>query len=222
MSRCGSPAAIADPDQTGQILPGVWRFEAAHPDWTEDEADEDGWEQIVAWWAVATSRGLLLIDPLVDDWSALDRLVEQSGSCCGVVRTCHWHQRSVAEASGRYQAPVWAQPPPQGVPRHPYDNPLQDSHQFVDGITITYVERHDEVSLWLPGPGALFFGDAMLRRANGELRVCPDTWTQPEGGPERLRAILRRLTEYPVEHVLVSHGPLVLGDGAESLRSALA
>lgn len=51
----------------GEVLEGLWRFEAAHPDWTEDEGGEEGWDRIVVWWAVTTTRGVLLIDPLVLD-----------------------------------------------------------------------------------------------------------------------------------------------------------
>jgi hypothetical protein len=60
----------------------------------------------------------------------------------------------------------------------------------------------------------------MLRTLAGDLRVCPDSWTQPEGGPARLRALLGALTVLPVAHVLVSHGPLVLGGGGASLQGA--
>lgn len=112
---------------TGQIIQGLWRFEALLPDWTEHEGGEDGWEQQVAWWAIATPHRLVLIDPSVDDWSALDQLVAERG----------------------------------------------DSR----------------------------------RRAHS----LPGIWTQPEGGPARLRALLSALTVLPIEHVLVSHGPLVMG-----------
>jgi glyoxylase-like metal-dependent hydrolase (beta-lactamase superfamily II) len=74
--------------------------------------------------------------------------------------------------------------------------------------------------VWLPLQRALVFGDAMLRTRAGDLRVCPESWTQPEGGPARLRELLRGLTALPVEHVLVSHGPLVLGGGGAALRAA--
>jgi glyoxylase-like metal-dependent hydrolase (beta-lactamase superfamily II) len=207
--------------QTGEVLEGSWRFEALHPEWTEDQGGEDGWEQLVAWWAVRRADGLVLIDPLVDDWTRLDELVADAGGCAGVIRTLHWHQRTIAEVSRRYGAEVWAKPPPEGTPERPYDHPLNDGDELFDGLRAIDVERADEVALWLPDQAALVFGDAMLRRASGELRVCPDSWLQPEGGPARLRAILGGLTELPVEHVLVAHGPLVLGDGRESLRSAL-
>jgi hypothetical protein len=187
-----------------ELLPGLWQFDSAHPEWTEEDGGEEGWGEVVAWWAVSTSRGLLLVDPLVFDWDELDRMVGEHGGCGGVVRTIHWHQRSVAEAADRYGVEVWSQ-----------------SGELWDGIQACSVERADEIALWLPAQAALIFGDAMLRRESGQLRVCPDSWGQPEGGPARLRVVLGELASFPVEHVLVSHGPAVVGDGLESLRAAL-
>ncbi|MGH2870038.1 MAG: hypothetical protein ACRDNK_21020 [Solirubrobacteraceae bacterium] len=205
----------------GEVLPGLWRFEATHPDWTEDEGGDEGWEPSVAWWAIASPQGLILVDPLVFDCAQLDRLVADQGSCAGIVRTCHWHQRSIAEAASRYNADVWATPPPTGDPRYPFDHPATGAEELPGGLLAFEVQRNDELALWLPAQAALLFGDAMLRSAAGELRTCPDSWLQPEGGPARLRAILGGLTKFPVEHVLVSHGPLVLGDGAASLEEAI-
>jgi hypothetical protein len=62
----------------------------------------------------------------------------------------------------------------------------------------------------------------MLRRPDGSLRVCPESWTQPEGGREVLRRRLTALTELPVAHVLVMHGPGVTGSGVDEMRSAIA
>ena len=204
----------------GQIIQGLWRFEALLPDWTENEAGEDGWEQSVAWWALAAPGGIVLIDPLVEDWDVVDRLVADEGGCIGVVRTCVWHQRSIPEVANRYDSDVWARPDPDGRARHGPDRALSDRDEPVDGLRAIDVERADELALWLPRQRALVFGDAMIRTREGELRVCPDSWTQPVGGPARLRALLGSLTALPIEHVLVSHGPLVLGDGLVSLRRA--
>jgi glyoxylase-like metal-dependent hydrolase (beta-lactamase superfamily II) len=204
-----------------EALPGLWRFEALHPEWTEDDGSEEGWDPVVAWWAIKATPGLLLIDPLVFAWDELDHLVEEHDGCAGVVRTLHWHQRSVAEAAARYGAGVWAGPvtrPETGPP----DHELADGAELSDGILAFSLERDDEIALWLPAQSALVFADAMLRTKTGELRVCPESWTQPQGGPARLRATLSRLSELRAEHVLVSHGPLILGDGVKSLRAALA
>jgi glyoxylase-like metal-dependent hydrolase (beta-lactamase superfamily II) len=203
---------------TGQIVEGLWRFEALHPEWTEDEGGEDGWDPQVSWWAVATDEGLLLVDPLVEDWDALDQLIDSVGGCRGIVRTCHWHQRSIGEAAERYGAEVWARLA--GSESPPLDHEVADGDELFVALRVIDVERADEIALWLPKQRALLFGDAMIRTATGLLRVCPDSWTQPKGGAARLRSLLGALTTLPVEHVLVAHGPLVLGDGLSSLRSA--
>jgi len=205
---------------TGQILDGLWRFEALLPDWTEQEGDEDGWEQSVAWWAVAAAGGVVLIDPLVDDWDAVDRLVTGEGGCTGVVRTCHWHQRSTVDVVSRYGVDVWARSDPDGRGRYAVDHAVIDRDELFDGLRVVDLERADEIALWLPRQRSLVFGDAMIRTRAGELRVCPESWTQPAGGPARLRSLLSGLSALPVEHVLVSHGPLVLGDGHAALSRA--
>jgi glyoxylase-like metal-dependent hydrolase (beta-lactamase superfamily II) len=205
---------------TAEIVQGLWRFEALLPDWTEHEDGEDGWEQSVAWWAVAAPGGLVLIDPLIDDWDALDELVFAASGCAGIVRTCYWHQRSIADVVSRYSVPVWARRDPDAHTRHAFDHPVSDHDEIFDRLQIIDVERADEVALWLPRQRALVFGDAMIRTRAGELRVCPESWTQPEGGPARLRSLLADLADFPVEHVLVSHGPLVLSGGVASLRRA--
>jgi hypothetical protein len=205
----------------GEIMEGLWRFEALHPEWTEDAGGEEGWEQSVAWWGIASAGGLVLVDPLVSDWAALDRLIGDRGGCAGVLRTLHWHQRSVAEAAARYRADVWAKPPSGGAALHPFDHAVTNGETLFDGLLALEVERADEIALWLPAQAALLFGDAMLRTHAGELHVCPDSWLQPEGGPARLRTVLGGFAEFPVEHVLVSHGPLVMGNGLASLQAAL-
>jgi glyoxylase-like metal-dependent hydrolase (beta-lactamase superfamily II) len=204
----------------GEIVQGLWRFDALHPEWTEDESGEDGWEPNVAWWALAVPAGLVLIDPLVDDWDALDRLVADRCGNVSIVRTCHWHQRSIAEVVDRYHAEVWAKRHPDGHMPYAIDHVLGDRDEPFEGVHVVDVERADEIGLWLSNQRALIFGDAMLRSRAGKLRICPESWTQPEGGPARLRALLGGLTTLEPEHILTSHGPLVLGDGPAALQAA--
>jgi hypothetical protein len=202
---------------TEEVLPGIWRFESPHPDWTEDE----DWGQSVAWWAFASEQGVMLVDPLVTDWEALDAVLMPARGCAGIVRTVHWHQRSIPEASARYNARVWAKPPPDGTPALPFDHPVPGGRALPGGTRAFSVERADELALFIPSRAALMFGDAMLRREDGELQMCPESWLQPEGGRERLREVLGGLMALPLEHVLVSHGPFVRSGGPEAMEAAL-
>jgi hypothetical protein len=206
-------------DAVGQVIDGLWRFVAVHPDWTETQGGEDGWDPRVSWWVVAAPDGLVLIDPLVEDWQALDLLLSDRG-CVGIVRTCHWHQRSAAEAASRYGVRVWAGTDLDGRMRRPIDHKLRDQDEIFGALRVINVERDDEIVLWLGEQAALVFGDAMIRSGSGELQVCPESWTQPPGGAARLRTLLGGLTDLAPEHVLVSHGPLILGNGLASLEAA--
>jgi hypothetical protein len=186
------------------ILPGVWRFTAIHPEW---ESDHDGWEPEVAWWAIATEAGLLLVDPLITaDWDELDGLVAQHGCCAGIVRTMHFHQRSIAEAAERYEAEVWARGDP--AERH-----LAHGEEPTPGVVAFHVPRDDELVIWLKAHRALIAGDVLLRDRDGTLGRCPDGWLRRDGGPQPLQHTLADLAEFGPAHVLVSHGPHRLSDG---------
>ncbi len=208
-----------------EILDGLWRFTTVHPDWEEDG---DGWEPVVAWWAIQTERGMLLVDPLVDDWDELDELIADGGGCAGVVRTLHWHQRSIAEVAERYAADVWARPwadpreRPEGYSPRPYDRPITPGRPLPGDVLPFDAARDDEVILWTGPHQALLFGDVLIRDPDGTLRVCPDGWITRAGGREQIQAGLAELLELDVRHALVAHGPLVLGDGAEALAAALS
>lgn len=200
-----------------QVLEGVWRFVARHPDW---ESGED-WEPEVAWWAVRTADGLVLIDPLLAGWEELDGLVAAQGPCAAVIRTVFWHERSCPAAAARYGCELWALPAPPETPLRAYDRAAAHGQRLPGGLIALEVTRASELALWLPGVRALVFGDAMLRDGEGRLNLCPPAWVGGEENHARLRSALSRLPELEAEHVLVSHGPLVLGDAATALAGAL-
>jgi hypothetical protein len=200
-----------------EILPKLWRFEAVHPDWEEGE----DWAPEVAWWAVRTPAGLLLIDPLVSDWNLVDGLVEAAGGCAAVIRTCWWHHRTIDEARERYSAEVWARELSDGAPHRHFDHAVGDGDELPGGLQAFTVVRDDEIGLWLPEQRALLFGDVMVRDKDGTLTMCPESWIARAGGHPALRIAIQKLLALDVEHVLVSHGPLRLGDGHGSLGRAL-
>jgi len=176
----------------------------------------------VGWLALETGEGLLLIDPLVEDWSWLDGRVEATGGCAGVVRTIHWHERSVAAAVDRYTARVWARPAPAGLDAGPLDEPVANPGRLPGGVIGHWLTAGDELALWLPDQQALVFGDAMIRERDGTLRRCPDTWLDLDHrSPDQLRSDLRALLHLQPRHVVVSHGPVVVGDGPAAFERAV-
>jgi glyoxylase-like metal-dependent hydrolase (beta-lactamase superfamily II) len=193
--------------EVAEIGPGLWRWTAAHPDWTA-QAD---WPEAVGCVYYEGPGAVVLIDPLVpaDEeerfWRALDRDVERLGLPVAVLLTVGWHERSARTLAARYGAGVWRRgegaPPPAGV--EPID-----------------VAAAEETVFWLPEHRALVPGDVLMEDAG--LRLCPGSWL-PEGRTlDELRAALAPALALPVELVLVSHGTPVLDGAAEALSRALA
>jgi hypothetical protein len=195
-----------------ELAPGLHRWTARHPAWepgAEPESPAD-WPPDVGCIAYETPDALVLIDPLVEDWAALDALVARRGKPVVVLTTMRFHGRSRDAVAERYGAELRthiAEPPP-GVRRIP-----------IDGM--------DETMVYLQAPRALVPGDRLLGDAAGGLRLCPVSWLayiDRDAPPDKaaLRAALAPLLELDAELVLVSHGDPVLRDGAAAIRQALA
>jgi glyoxylase-like metal-dependent hydrolase (beta-lactamase superfamily II) len=192
-----------------KIAPGLWRWTAPHPEWRPD-AD---WPRDVGCVYYEAADAVVLIDPLVpaDEagrfWEALDRDVARAARPLVVLRTLHWHQRSIDEVLERYPgARLWSpesnDPLPARVDAYP-------------------VERAEETLFWLHEHHALVSGDVLLGTDGGGVRVCPDSWLPKESRGPAFRESLRFLLELPIELVLVSHGRPVLENGREALAAAL-
>ena len=189
--------------------PGLYRWTARHPAWEAgaEPGSPGDWPAEVGCAAYAAPEALVLVDPLVAGWEALDALVERHGKPVAVLTTMRFHGRSRAEVAERYGATLVSHrdEPPEGVRRIP-------------------VERADESMVWLEAAGALVPGDRLLGDGAGGLRMCPESWLGYLPDPpalDVLREALRPLLELPVERVLVSHGEPVLRDGRAALRAAL-
>jgi hypothetical protein len=183
-----------------ELAPGLWRWTAPHPDWSEGE----GWEQDVGCVYYEAGSATVLIDPLVPDerelfCAALDRDLERRRLPVTILLTCAWHARSRDELTERYGA--------------------DDSAPA--GVQAFAMPEVDEVVWWLPEHRALVAGDLLLGSADG-VRVCPDSWIEEPATPESVRAAMQPLLELPVEQVLVSHGDPVLEDGRDALARALS
>ena len=193
-----------------ELAPGLHRWTAAHPAWEPGaEPDSPGdWPEQVGCVAYEAPDALVLVDPLVADWTWLDALVERHGQPVVVLTTMRFHGRSRAEVADRYGAQLVTHTavPPAGVARIP-------------------IEHGDESMVWLEAPRALVPGDRLIGDASGGVRMCPESWLgylPRPAGHDSLREGLRPLLDLPVELVLVSHGEPVLRDGSAAIRAALS
>jgi hypothetical protein len=183
-----------------ELAPGLWHWKAVHPEWTPKDGGPTGWEQHVSSYAWDAGETLLLFDP-----QSPPQLVDElaSGKRVAVALTCSWHARSSGELRERLAASVWA--PGAGI-----DPP--------DGVEPFVAGDDSEAALWVPGLGAVVFGDALLVRERLEV---PLTWL-PEGqSVADVRERLAPLLDLPVERVLVTHGDPVRENGAGQLHAAL-
>jgi glyoxylase-like metal-dependent hydrolase (beta-lactamase superfamily II) len=207
-----------------EVLPGVYRWELPHPDWTPEDAEEgQGWDEVVASYLVETDDGLVLVDPLVesDDWDALDARLSQPPN---VLITIFWHTRSAQAIAERYPGTVvWAHEPAAHLvqERGVEPRPFVPGAALPGGFEAVAVGRAFEVAYFLRDRGALIVGDVLLGTPDGAARLFPASWLR--GDYEAVRDGLRAsLLQLPVEHLLLTHGEPVLERGGAALADALA
>ena len=189
-----------------RLADGLWRWTAPHPNWEnwpghEREAREVGCVYYEA--ADAT----VLIDPLVpageepEFFRHLDSDVARRGLPVVILLTAEWHRRSADELAARYDARIGG-PPPDGAEEIP-------------------IEGADErqVAYFIRPHAALVVAEVFAVDIHGELRICESPALERR---DELETSLERITELPVERLLVSHGEPVLEDAKNRMAEALA
>jgi hypothetical protein len=182
-------------------------------------------------YAVAVDGETLLVDPLVDgdDDPALGVLDDLVLGRVRILISKPFHTRSAELLWRRYsRARACIYGHPEVATR------LGDTSGFeavTGGADVGGVARfhpvgsppRSEQPIEIPAHCALVFGDAVVE-TGGELRV----WDDPLDSERRRRwwherylPTLERLAALEAEHVLVTHGQAVLGEGAAALRRAL-
>ena len=153
----------------------------------------------------------VFFDPLLPSdpdpfWAWADQRVAERDVY--VLTTIKWHRRSRDAFAVRYGASTSRAKP-----------------NLPQGVESFRLRRAGETVFWLPEPRALIPGDRILGAANGALRMCPESWLNHLGTGMTLGGLkdqLRPLLDLPIEHVLVSHGEPVTGNGSRALAEALA
>jgi glyoxylase-like metal-dependent hydrolase (beta-lactamase superfamily II) len=191
-----------------EVAPELWWWTAAHPDWSpEDLEDGKGWEQSVSSYALAAEDDLVLIDPLVDDWEALDQLVERHGPPA-VLITIMWHVRSSPQILERYGgASVWAhEPAAEWIgERTRYTHTFNVGDQLPGGVEAIHMRRIEEVAFWLPDHDSAVIGDTILGH-DGRAELCPPTWVRKSETIEPAKEAVRQLMSRRPERLLLTHG----------------
>jgi glyoxylase-like metal-dependent hydrolase (beta-lactamase superfamily II) len=186
----------------------LWWWTAPHPDWTpEDLEGGKGWEQTVSSYAFLANDKLLLFDPLVEDWAALDRLVEQHGPPA-VLITILWHVRSSQEILDRYEgAAVWAhEPAAEWIgERTRYTNTFSDGDEVPGGVEAIHMRRIEEVAYWLPSHDAVVVGDTILGH-DDRAEFCPPTWVRKHETFAAAEEAVRGLMKRSPARLLLTHG----------------
>ena len=219
-----------------ELAAGIRRWTAPHPEWRPAVEEVESYALIVG-------PALLLVDPLVpaeDDERRMPLLAELDLLAAAAARvellvTIPYHTRS-AEALYERFAPkrptrIWGhanvrkrlRPETQleVVPPGAAGTAAAIAGGAAEAYTIGR-PRRSEYPVYVPELRAVVFGDAVVG-AQGGLRF----WNQSSGtGEDWYRDVfaptLAPLAERPVEHVLVTHGPPVIGDGQRQLALCLA
>lgn len=203
-----------------RITDGLWRWTAYHEQWRHE----------VGCVYAESAGAICLVDPLVPPdgrdrfLSALDRDVARLGLPVNVLVTVFWHARSARELAERYGAAVWAPSRARAAVERragPNVRGFRPGDELPGGVVACATARSNEAVFYLPAYRALVAGDVILGGDDGSLRLCSDSWLPDGVGQDDLRTSLEPLLALPLEHVLVSHGRPVVGDGAAALKRML-
>jgi hypothetical protein len=195
-----------------ELRPGLYRWEARHPDADPDPGPGSpaDWGPDVGSVAYEAPDALVLVDPLVpsdrpDVQDPLDELAR--GRPVVILTTLAFHRRSRDELAARYGAST-----------------SRAKRSLPAGVETVQISGAGETMVWLPEHRALVPGDRLLGDERGGLRVPPESWLRYLSSGMRhpeLREALQPLLDLPVEMVLTSHGQPVVAGGREAIARAL-
>ncbi len=227
-------ARVAGGRTAAEVVPGIHRWTARHPEW------RPGREEVVSWALEAEDR-LLLVDPLLPKKGdeAHEPLLAYLDDLAGpfdkleILITIPYHTRSSEPLFERYwgrmATRIWGQP--NVADRFFYDTKLTEvprtkggaSVPIVDGLVEAYTignPRRLETPYYVPALKALAFGDAIVGAPDG-LRVWAQGQSSEAWYKDRFLPTLRPLAELQARNILVTHGPAVIRGGGEELAAAL-
>jgi glyoxylase-like metal-dependent hydrolase (beta-lactamase superfamily II) len=204
-----------------ELRPGLWHWQAPHPNWTPDER----WPQEVSSYAIDDGTRLLLFDPLAVPNEILELASDREPV---VVLTAPWHERDTQSLVERLGAPVFTPPPDttEDLIRKYGITPEQagdgspdlawllagdggEAHWYAAGDRLPIgVEAfpgryHNDLVLWIETAGAVVAGDTVVDFGRG-LEI--NDWLLGGVTRDQVADGLRPLLALPIEFVLPAHG----------------
>ena len=194
-----------------EIAPGIWHWTARHP--------RIGIE--VSSYYLPAER--VVIDPIAPE-DGLGWFAEHDPPT-DVLLTNRHHYRSSRDFAQRYGATVRCAR--EGL--HEFEGsdrvvePFDVGDELPGGIVVHAVGSicPDETALHIPARRALAVADGAVRLGgDAPLMFVPDQFmAEPESTKEGLRESYRRLATLDFEHLLLAHGPPVVGTGRDALAT---
>ena len=107
-----------------ELQPGLWHWEAPHPDWSGPEnealrerlavtAETPSKAGVVSSYAIDDGDLVLLFDPLAPPREILELAADRHPA---IVLRCPWHEGDTRSLAGRRSAAVFVPPPEEGSP----------------------------------------------------------------------------------------------------------
>jgi glyoxylase-like metal-dependent hydrolase (beta-lactamase superfamily II) len=182
------------------VKPGVWHWQAPHPEWT---APEDWTQTDVSSYAIDDGQRLLLFDPLAVP-ADIESLAANRDAL--IVLTCPWHRRDAQALAEKHGWPIHVPPPDPPDPDPVEGQVFEAGQRLPAGIEAILGMEPNDLLLWFGGHRALVVGDTLVDRGQG--LVFPLDWADRGTGepPEKILERLRDLLELPIELVLPTHG----------------
>jgi Metallo-beta-lactamase superfamily len=182
------------------VRPGVWHWQAEHPEWNAPE----GWdEERVSSYAIDDGQRLLLFDPLALPDEILDLASNREAI---IVLTCPWHRRDAPALAEQHGWPIHVPPPDPADPDPVQGTVFRAGERLPVGVSAYLGMEPNDLLLWVDGHRTLVAGDTLLDRGQG--LVFPLDWADRGTGepPGKILERLRELLELPIELVLPTHG----------------
>ena len=206
-----------------ELGPGLWHWEAPHPDWKPSEP----WHQLVASYAIDDGKRLLLFDPIAPPGEIEELAADHEPV---IVLTNPWHERDTRGLVERLDAPVFVPPPDSqedlmqkyGLAREQVpeggspdvawllDGDIGEAHLYSAGdrlpvgVEALPGKEPNDLVLWIEDRRAVVAGDTLVDFGHG-LEI-PVEWLGEGVTREQIAERLRPLLARPVEHVLATHG----------------